>query len=329
MTDLTIPAFWRKRTFLSFALLPLAWLYRFLHNIKFNHTDIWVAPRPVICIGNLMLGGSGKTPLVLSIAHKLEAQGLKVGVLSRGYRGQLTDATKVDIAVHSALDVGDEALMIANYVDCFIGRDKVQLAKLAIRAGADILLMDDGFQNPSLYQNLRIVVIDGQVGFGNGLGFPSGPMRESIKALQRASWVVMMGEDKHQIFPLLKKHKIDVLRARTVPSQITEENKKWLAFAGIGFPEKFFYHLSLTGYNVAHTKKFPNHHMMSYKEIMGLLAEAKSRDLSLITTEKDWMRLPRIFRRNIKCHRIELIWEQDAEMNKRLSNFVYFTDCMV
>ncbi len=329
MTDLTIPSFWRQRKLLSFLLLPLAWLYQFLHRMKFNHTDIWVAPRPVICIGNLMVGGSGKTPLVLSVAQKLEAQGVKVGVLSRGYQGKLNEATKVDVAVHGPHDVGDEALMIANYVDCFIGSDKVKLAKLAIQSGADLLLMDDGFQNPSLYQNLRIVVVDGQVGFGNGLSFPSGPMRESIKALKRASLVVLLGTDEHQLFPLLQKQGIDVLRARVVPKQVEKKEQKWMAFAGIGFPEKFFNHLGLIGYNVAYTKRYPNHHEMSYREIVDLLREAKQKNLSLITTEKDWIRLPRIFRKNIHCHRIELIWEQDEEFNKRLANFIYFTDCMV
>lgn len=329
MADLTIPKFWQQRTFLSWALLPLSLLYRLLHHIKFTRSQIWVAPRPVICVGNLMVGGSGKTPMVLSIARKLKQQGIRVAVLSRGYQGNISKATKVEVGVHSATDVGDEALMIANYCDCYVGQNKQAIAKLAIQSGADLLLMDDGFQNPSLYQNLRIVVIDGQVGFGNGLVFPSGPMREPIKALKRASLVVLLGEDKHQIFPLLQQNGVEVMRARAVPTQADNTHKQWLAFAGIGFPEKFFDHLRLVGFQLADTKEYPNHHMMTYTEMMALLREAKQRNLSLITTEKDWMRLPRLFRKNISCHRIEMIWEQEDEIDKRLENFIYFTDCMV
>ncbi len=326
---LIIPSFWYHRSAISTLLLPLSWLYGLIHRLKYYQTQTWVASRPVICVGNLVLGGAGKTPLVLSIARKLQAHGVQVAILSRGYLGNISKATQVEIDYHSARDVGDEALMIAQYFPCFVGRNKVATAKLAIETGADILLMDDGFQNNSLYQNLRIIVIDGQHGFGNNLRFPAGPMREKISALQRASWVVLLGEDQHKIFSKVQDYGIDLLRARAVPVATSIEAYDWLAFAGIGVPEKFFQHLTLSGFKIKRMRKFPNHHLITHVEMMDLFAEARQHKLKLITTEKDWVRIPQVFRNKVHCHHIDMAWEQEDEINKRLANFIYYTDCIV
>ena len=250
-------------------------------------------------------------------------------ILSRGYQRNTHNAIKVDATYHSAHDVGDEALMLAHYFPCYVGKNKTQIAKMAIADGADVLIMDDGFQNASLYQNLRIIVIDGYYGFGNHLLFPAGPMREKTSALKRASLVVLLGEDRHDIISELKKYNINFLQAGMIAKHSPDKEHEFFAFTGIGVPDKFFQHLKHVGYEMKQTQIFPNHHIFTNREMVNLFEKARRDNLKLITTEKDWVRVPKVFRAKIHCHQIEMVWSQENDIDKRLENFIYYTDCIV
>ena len=213
------PEFWARRGLISSLLQPLAWVYAQGAAARQHFARPWQAPVPVICVGNLVAGGAGKTPVALSLARRLQARGRPVHILSRGYGGSLAGPVAVDPVRHSAAEVGDEPLLLAAAARCWVARDRVAGAQTAIAAGAKLLLLDDGLQNPRLAKTLSLLVVDGGYGFGNRRVLPAGPLRERLAAgLARSSAVVLMGEDTAGIASLLAGK--TVLRAR-----LAAENK--------------------------------------------------------------------------------------------------------
>jgi len=258
----------------SSLLQPLAWFYALGAASRQRWTHPWQAPVPVICIGNLVAGGAGKTPVALSLAMRLRARGRQVHILSRGYGGSLAGPVAVDPARHSAAEVGDEPLLLAAAAPCWVARDRVAGAQAAIAAGARLLLLGDCLQNPRLAKTLSLLVVDGGYGFGNRRVLPAGPLRETLAAgLARSSAVVLMGEDTAGIAPLLAGK--TVLRA-----QLAAENegdvagRRLVAFAGIGRPEKFFASLASAGGRVVARHGFADHHRYRESELERLQGEA-------------------------------------------------------
>jgi len=302
------PEFWRKgtRSPLPVLLAPLGALYALAGRWRRRRTTPWPASRPVICVGNLVAGGSGKTPAALAIARHLREAGCAVHFLSRGYGGRLKGPVRVDPARHGAADVGDEPLLLAAAAPTWVSADRPAGARAAIAAGARILVMDDGHQNPTLHKDLSLVVIDTEYGVGNGRVIPAGPLREPVaEGMKRADAVISVG-------PVAGETETDrvrttatgkpLLRARLAPGPevYTFADQGVVAFAGIGRPEKFFDTLRQAGAHLLAAHGFADHHAYRAEEIMGLVEEAAAHGAKLVTTEKDAVRLAPEARRMVE-----------------------------
>lgn len=318
------PDFWMRRNGGIFAALlaPAGWLYGLINAFQQDKADPWRASVPVVCIGNLVVGGQGKTPTAMAMGGYLLSQGKSVHYLTRGYGGSVTGAIKVDPANHTAADVGDEALLLARIAPTWVSADRQAGAEQAIAAGADVILMDDGFQNTSIHKDISIVVIDGSVGFGNGRIMPAGPLREGVSVgLARAQAALIIGEDKtglaHDI-PHMSKTPPPIYHARLKPSESPDwQGKKVFAFAGIGRPQKFFDSLAEVGCDIVGVKPFDDHHPFSHQEIASLVSEAKRLGAIPVTTAKDHVRLPPEDAGSVEILEVSLQWE-DPETPGRL-----------
>ena len=232
-------------------------------------------PVPVICVGNFVVGGAGKTPTCLALARIARGRGLKPGFLTRGYGGAAKGPLLVDPATHNAAAVGDEPLLLAAAAPTVVGGDRVAGARLLLDQRVDLIVMDDGFQNPSLAKDLSLVCVDADVGIGNGMVTPSGPLRAPLAVqLRKADAVIVIGEGE-RAEPLIRaaaRAGRQVLRAGLKPARVREWRKEpILAFAGIGRPEKFFASLAAAGATVKRTVPFPDHHRFSESDAATLL----------------------------------------------------------
>ncbi|TGN84217.1 tetraacyldisaccharide 4'-kinase [Bradyrhizobium yuanmingense] len=291
------PAFWyRPRSLQSYALWPLGALYGAITARRMLRQGV-DAGIPVICVGNYHVGGAGKTPTVLVLTKLLRELGETPVVLSRGYGGRLKGPVMVDRERHDASDVGDEPMMMARDVPVVVARDRLDGVALAKSQGATVILMDDGFQNPRLFKDASLIVIDGERGLGNGAVFPAGPLRAPLAVqLARTDALVLIGDGNaaNDVAAEIAKRNKPELRARLKPdaaSLAQLSGKRVFAFAGIGDPERFFRTLRASGIDVARTRAFADHHMFSEGEIAALAAEAQREQLTLVTTEKDLARL--------------------------------------
>jgi tetraacyldisaccharide 4'-kinase len=279
---------------------------------------------PVVCVGNLVTGGAGKTPVVLALLGALRQRGETPHALTRGYGGREAGPLRVDPARHDAARVGDEALLLARAAPTWVARDRPAGAKAAVAAGASLVVMDDGFQNPSLQKDLSILVVDGRYGFGNGRVVPAGPLREPLAwGLARADAVVVVGEAREDLEPTLGAGR-PVLRADLVPESGAESlgGRKLVAFAGIGRPEKFFASLRDQGALLAETHGFADHHAYRPGEVAKLADRARSLGATLVTTEKDAVRLPPDRLSEIRVLAVSLAWRDPAAIDELLSPFL-------
>ncbi len=317
------PAFWYAEPRAAAALLsPLANLFALGGRVQVRFTRTRRAAVPVICVGNLVAGGAGKTPVALALASLLE--GRRVAFLTRGYGGKQAGPLQVEPYRHRATQVGDEPLLLARVAPTWVSRDRVAGAAAAAEAGAEIIIMDDGFQNPSLAKDFSLLVIDGTTGFGNGLLLPSGPLREPIgEGLARADAVVIVGEDTSGIADRLPGG-LPVLAARLVPTRDAEfvAGKRVVAIAGIGRPEKFFITLEQMGCTLAAHHAFADHHRYKVEEIMQICVEAAALDATPVTTEKDWVRLPVPTRPMIQSVPVALQWQNESQIRALLANLL-------
>lgn len=303
---------------MSAALSPLGSVYGAITAARAKRPPEWQAPVPVICVGNAVAGGAGKTQVVIDLAARLKNASKQVHVLTRGYGGKITGTRRVDPAAHTSQDVGDEALLIADIAPVWRSADRVEGAKAAVAAGAGIIVMDDGFQNPSLLKTLSLLVIDGAYGFGNGNPMPAGPLREpASSALARADAVVVIGKE---ITPLGLPATLTRFDAAVRPSQDAPvvNGRKVAAFAGIGQPAKFFETLKTSGAELIGTKAFPDHHPFDQSDLAPLLARAELEGAMALTTAKDFVRLPDDLKALVTPYPVELEWE-DA---MALENFI-------
>jgi tetraacyldisaccharide 4'-kinase len=291
------PSFWWQEPGTAAGLLaPVAAVYGAVAAARLRQKGER-AGVPVLCVGNPTVGGSGKTPTALALARLLIDAGEQPFLLSRGYGGWLAGPVRVDPQHHRADDVGDEPPLLARGAPTVIARDRVAGARVARSAGATVIVLDDGFQNPSLAKDLSILVIDARRGIGNGQVFPAGPLRAPLAAqLERAQAVLMIGDGPAGG---VAAHDAEargrtVFRGRLVPdaaSVAALAGSRVLAFAGIGDPEKFFATLRDAGADLVIARGFPDHHRFTAAEAAALLAEADRAGLSLVTTEKDFVRL--------------------------------------
>ncbi|WP_439361932.1 tetraacyldisaccharide 4'-kinase [Bradyrhizobium sp. DASA03007] len=277
-------------------LRPLGWLYGEIAARRMARQN-FESCIPVICVGNYHTGGAGKTPTVRALTSFLRELGENPAVVSRGYRGRLRGPVMVDRDRHNAADVGDEPLMLVSEVPVAVARNRLDGVALATSQGATAILMDDGFQDPRIMKDAALIVIDSERGLGNGRVFPAGPLRAPLKPqLARTDALVLIGggQSADYVAADIAARDKPVLRARLKPDAATVTKllgKRVLAFAGIGDPQRFFRTLRLSGIDVACTQRFTDHHMFSKADIEALSVRANRERLTLVTTEKDLVRL--------------------------------------
>jgi len=260
---------------------------------------------PVICVGNLGLGGAGKTPTVIALLERMRNAGLDAHVISRGYGGSDAGPLRVDPVRHTAAKVGDEPCMMASFAPVWVSRERASGVRSAEREGARAVLLDDGMQNPSVEKSATVVVVDAEVGFGNGRVFPAGPLREPVKAgLSRADILLSVGSEASHVRFLEtwgRTVSVPVARGELRPLRTGVEwtGQRVLAFAGIGRPEKFFATLHGLGARLVRTEALDDHQPLKDSLIKRLVNEATALDARLVTTEKDAVRLPAAFRQSV------------------------------
>ena len=289
------PEFWMRECWQARLLAPAAWIYGQAALLRERLASPVRPPVPVLCIGNLTAGGAGKTPVAIAAARALREAGRNPFFLSRGHGGALAGPVRVDPARHAAAETGDEPLLLARVAPAIVARDRVAGARLAAAEGADCIVMDDGLQNPSLAKTLRLVVVDGETGFGNGRPMPAGPLRAPLgHGLALADGFALVGEDRLGLAAPLAA-RAPVLRATLEPSPVDVarlRGRRLLAFAGIGRPAKFFATLEACGAELAGREAFADHHPYREDEVAALRARAAAAGAELATTEKDMVRVP-------------------------------------
>lgn len=312
------PKFWQHKNMLSRALRPIAWVY--------EYTSLWYAKRvktqkvsvPVICVGNLVMGGAGKTPTVLALVDMLKQMDHTPHILSRGYGAVIKDSIRVDAQKHNYLQVGDEALLLAEKAPTWAGQDRVLSAKLAISHGASVIIMDDGLQNNSLHKDLSLLVIDTLQGFGNGFVFPAGPLRESPqRGVRKTNLTIAIGNKT------LPKGIPQATRAY-ITAVDKVDPKPVIAFAGLGYPEKFNRTLQDYGFEVKRFIPFPDHHPYTIPEMERLLKMAARRKIDLITTAKDFLRIPEYFKKKVSVLNVNLKFEEPEKIQALITSKIQF-----
>ncbi len=313
------PDFWDRSDVLSRlargVLSPLAALYGETVRYKAGRARPYRVRVPVICVGNISAGGTGKTPIAIAIADAVIARGRNPFFLTRGYGGTLKGPVVVSRS-HRARDVGDEPLLLSRKAATVVARNRAAGAELAAERGADVIIMDDGHQNFSLAKDLSLIVVDGARGFGNGLVLPAGPLREPVPhGLARADAVIISGGGN----PSLPAFEGLVLRAHIGPAPAPSwRGQRVLAFAGIGQPEKFFASLTDLGAEIVETASFTDHHFYTGKELGALKAKARAAKARLVTTEKDFVRLSEAEREDIEILPVTACIEPLAALDRLL-----------
>jgi tetraacyldisaccharide 4'-kinase len=329
--NLPTPRWWYSKTgrpgITHTLLLPLSKLWAWITARRIATTEPFDPGVPVICVGNLTVGGAGKTPVVRALLQRLRLRGIGAEGLSRGYGGRLPGPLRVAPQQHSAEDVGDEPLMLAAGAPFWIARDRVAGARAAAAAGAEILVLDDGHQNPTLKKTLSLIVIDGETRggewpFGDGSVFPAGPMREPLaEGLARADAVVLMLpiDVEAPDAPLTALfHHLPILIARLVPDGAPPPGPQ-LGFAGVGKPWKVERALIAAGCELVDFAPYPDHTPYTAADMSFLSARAKTLHAGLITTEKDWVRLAPEWRARIKPWPVTARFDDEAALDAVLN----------
>lgn len=322
------PAFWSAEPGhpAARALAPLAALYGWRSAARMDRTGL-AGPCPVICVGNFTLGGAGKTPTALALATMLRDLGATPAFLTRGYGGRLPGPVRVDPDRHGSPETGDEPLLLVRHAPTVVARDRVAGARLCVAAGADVIVMDDGLQNPALAKDLAFAVVDAGAGIGNGLVFPAGPLRVPLaRQWRHVQGVVLVGDGApgEAVAVQAAERGLPVHRACLMPSG-DWRGRRVLAFAGIGRPEKMFATLRAAGADVAGTRAFPDHHPYAGSELDALAAEAARLGADLVTTAKDHVRLPPDFSGRVAVLPVTLAFDRPDGLRAQLAPLLHRT----
>ena len=322
---LKAPKFWYKNkdTYLSNTLYPLSLIFRLGTKIRNIISIQKSANLPIICIGNIVVGGAGKTPVALKIGKMLKKGGYNPHFVSKGYGGFEKNNTLIQ-SWHSPKSVGDESLLLSEVSPTWIGLDRNESFKLAKNKGADCIIMDDGFQNPTLQKDYSIIVINSEQGFGNKRVMPSGPLRESItRGISRTNLVITIGEINEEVKSKIPNN-IPIIKSefKINNEQKIFKGKKITAFAGIAFPEKFFNSLRNQGAKVIKEITYPDHHIFEENDLLSLAEIANKNQSILVTTKKDYIRIPKSYRSLVNTLDGEIEFEDEKLIFEILTNVI-------
>ena len=322
------PKFWSstptdKEKSIAMLMRPIGNLYAAVMKRKLEKAIPYRATGPVVCVGNVSTGGVGKTPFAIMLAKLLQDQKLNPHFLTRGYGGSIKGPEKINLNKHVAAQSGDEPLLLAKTATTWVARKRPDGAIAAFNEGADIIIMDDGFQNPSLYKDYSFLLIDVQDPFGNGQVIPAGPLREKPQdARERADAVVFVLQDKDDLLPpnlaTFAGTRPQYTAWLETEDATLKTDKPVIVFAGIGKPEKFFDTAEKQGYDIVERLPFPDHYAFTEEDVNRLTALAKEKDAVLLTTQKDFARLPENLRTHIETLSVRMKISDPLAITKSL-----------
>ena len=318
------PGFWQKKNnliekIIILLLLPFTFIYYLASKFDKKLTKKNKVGIPVISVGNINTGGSGKTPFVIYLVNLLKKEKINSHVVSRGYLGNLHGPVKVDLKKHSYKDVGDEALLLAKETTTWVSKNKFEGTLMATLNGADVVILDDGLQNYSIHQDLKIMIVDGGFGFGNQFLLPSGPLRETISfGIKKSDMLIIFNKDENDIEKKIK-NKITIIHANSKIKNFSQlKNKKIVGFSGIGRSEKFHSSLKDQKLNIIKFFPYPDHYSYNKKEINNLINYAKKNNAVLVSTLKDKQRINIDQRKKISFLDLKI----EVKEEKNLINFL-------
>lgn len=306
-----VSIFWKKRSLINYLLSPFSYIY----YLGFKLSKLFQQPQKieakVICIGNIVVGGAGKTPIAMAVGEYIKKFGYKIAFISRGYNGSLSNSTqvvKVNLAKHTYKDVGDEPILLANIAPTYICKNRYLSAKKAQEDGAQVVILDDGFQNRSLVKDFSILVIDKGFKLGNEMLLPAGPLREPLfLALPRTDLICIASANLNKE-PLRIKSECPTFNVNTkIINTKHHEGKKYIALVGIGLPEKFFNTLKLLRIKVIEEFIFPDHYPYTIEDLAKPIAIAEKVKCKIITTEKDLIRIPKALQKYFDTVKIQAV----------------------
>lgn len=322
------PFWWGKPDWRSCVLAPLSWVYGTVAGRRLLKTEPPKIATPVLCIGNFTVGGAGKTPTAIAFAKAAKERGFNPGIVSRGYGGDYKGLHIVDPSCDSARHVGDEPLLLARHAPVALCPDRLKSARELIRRGCDFIIMDDGFQSARLYPDFALLVVDSTRGIGNGKVIPAGPLRAPlIDQMRKTDALLRIGKGSEADYVVRQASRAGrpVYDAQLLPSSLAEvSGKRWLAFAGIGNPSKFFASVRQAGGEVVEGQTFPDHYSYQPDDICKLIDAAEKLGSGLITTAKDHVRLatmrdvPDEFMRKLAVLDIDLEFERKDALRQIL-----------
>ncbi len=322
------PSFWYRQkstppTLTEHFLSPLSALYDLGNKLNQQRQNTKTVKVPVICIGNITAGGSGKTPTCIALHNTLASEGISKNIyfLTRGYGGS-NSSTRVITGHEDASETGDEPLLLSKHTQTVVSANRHEGAMHAGDLGAKLIIMDDGFQNQTLHKDLSFLVVDGTMGFGNGKTLPSGPLREPVEhALKRTDAIIFIGKDHRELIPQLNTQISCPIFAATVKPQIDlDKERPYIGFAGLGHPEKFKNTLQECGVKLLDFIPFPDHYPYKKTDLESLISQARKQNARLITTEKDILRIPVCHRDDIDVLPITLEFEKPNDISRFLKD---------
>ncbi|MBO1025940.1 tetraacyldisaccharide 4'-kinase [Ochrobactrum sp. SD129] len=326
------PFWWDKPNWRAYGLAPLSWIYGAVAGRRLLKAEPPKIPAPVLCIGNFTVGGAGKTPTAIAFAKAAKERGLHPGIVSRGYGGNYKGLHIVDPSADSARHVGDEPLLLARHAPVALCPDRLKSALELHQRGCDFIIMDDGFQSARLHTDFSLLVVDSTRGIGNGKVIPAGPLRAPLTdQMRKTDAVLRIGKGAEADFVVRQASRAGraVYEAQLQPSSSADvAGNRWLAFAGIGNPSKFFASVQQAGGEVAEGKTFPDHYSYQPDDIAKLIETAEKLGVGLITTAKDHVRLvtmsdvPNAFIRNLAVLDVDLAFERKDAIGRILDTAI-------
>jgi len=314
------PKFWRSINIIAILLYPFSLIYLLISTIIFYIQKPKKFNTKIICIGNATAGGSGKTPVAIMIGKLLKKNSYKIAYVCKNYLSTIKAPTKISKS-HTTPDVVDESILLSKIADTFVAENIIDALSEGDKCGYDYIITDDGLQNNKFYKDISILTIDGQVGLGNNMILPSGPLRESLhNALKKTDILLLIGEDKKHLLKKIHHPNIMHVAQKFELKDNKRDSKKYLAFSGIGYPEKFFKSLEDQKIHTVETVEYPDHHIYDVEDIESLIKKAHNAGAALITTEKDMIKIPDKYKAKISCLFIELFTDKEEELLHKIEN---------